>query len=105
MAFYRRNKYQEHSYGMEGWGWAGSHEVADKGYVFTKTSQIASIGAHFHLSISHKAAKSMAILITQSYGELQLAVCFLKEYPAIWRWYEHSWTSDKPQKQATAKAA
>ena len=49
---------------MEGWGWAGSHEVADKGYVFTITSQIASIGAHFHLSISHKAAKSMAILIT-----------------------------------------
>ena len=28
---------------MGGWGWVGSHEVAGKGYVFTKTSQMASI--------------------------------------------------------------
>ena len=32
---------------MGGWGWVGSHEVAGKGYVFTKTSQMASIGAIF----------------------------------------------------------
>ena len=32
---------------MEGWGQVGSHKVAGKGYVFTKTSQMASIGAIF----------------------------------------------------------
>ena len=32
---------------MRGWGQACSHEVAGKGYVFTKTSQMASIGAIF----------------------------------------------------------
>ena len=32
---------------MGGWGWVGSHKVAGKGYVFTKTSQIASIGVIF----------------------------------------------------------
>ena len=30
---------------MGGWGQAGSYKVADKGYIFTKTSQMASIGA------------------------------------------------------------
>ena len=33
--------------GWEGGGWVGSHKVADKGHVFTKTSQMASIGAIF----------------------------------------------------------
>ena len=32
---------------MHGARWAGSHEVAGKGYVFTKTSQMTSIGAIF----------------------------------------------------------
>ena len=32
---------------MGGWGWVGSHKVAGKGYVFTKTSQMASIGIIF----------------------------------------------------------
>ena len=33
-----------------GWkdgGWVGSHEVAEKGYIFTKNSQMTSIGAIF----------------------------------------------------------
>ena len=37
----------------------------------------------------------MAKLISQSCGELQLAVCLPRGYGAIWRWPEHSWTSDK----------
>ena len=32
---------------MGGWGWVASHEVAGKGYVFTNTSQMASIGVIF----------------------------------------------------------
>ena len=31
----------------EGGGWAGSHKVVGKGSVFTKTNQMASIGAIF----------------------------------------------------------
>ena len=41
----------------------------------------------------------MAKLISQSYGELQPAVCSPRGYAAIWRWPVHSWTSEKPQKQ------
>ena len=33
--------------GGRGAGWVGSHEVAGKGYVLTKTSQMASIGVIF----------------------------------------------------------
>ena len=38
---------------------------------------------HFHLHILHKAAKSMAKLISQSYGELQLTVILSRGYGAI----------------------
>ena len=33
--------------GWEGGKWVGSHKVADKGYDFTKISQMASIGVIF----------------------------------------------------------
>ena len=33
--------------GWEGGGWPGSHKVVGKGYIFTKTSQMASLGAIF----------------------------------------------------------
>ena len=56
-------------------------------------------------STCHKAANSMAKLIIQSCGEWQLAVCLSRRDGAIWRWHEHLWMSNKPQKQATAKAA
>ena len=49
-----------------------------KGYINTVNSQMVSVGANgvFHLHKSHKAAKSMAKLISQLCGELQLAVCW-----------------------------
>ena len=47
----------------------------------------------------------MAKLISQMCGELQPAVCLSRGYVAIWRRLKHSWTSDRHQKQATAKAA
>ena len=47
----------------------------------------------------------MAKLVSQSCGELQPAVCLSRGNGAILRRPEHSWTSGKPQKQATAKAA
>ena len=45
----------------------------------------------------------MAKLITQSCGELNLAVSFSRGERAIYRPPDQQWTSDKPQKQATAK--
>ena len=38
---------------MGGWGWVESHEVAGKGYIFTKTSQMASIGVIFTSTLYH----------------------------------------------------
>ena len=60
---------------------------------------------HFHLHILHKAAKSMAKLISQLCGKSQLAVCLSRGYAAILRRPKHLWMSERPQKQATAKAA
>ena len=56
---------------------------------------------HFHLHIPHKAAESMDNLISPLCGELQPAICLPRGYAAIWRWPEHLWTSDKPQKPAS----
>ena len=47
----------------------------------------------------------MAKHISQSCGESQLAVCLSRGDGAILRILEHLWTPNKPQKQATAKAA
>ena len=52
-----------------------------------------------YIHISHKAVKSMAKLNDQLCGELWLAVCLLCHLKTT----EHSWTSDKPQRQASAK--
>ena len=85
--------------GWEGGGWVGSHEVAGKGYVFTKTNQMASIGVIFtstyHTKQLNPWPNSSA---SRACGELQPAVCLSRGYTAIWRWPVHSWTSDKPQK-------
>ena len=59
-------------------GAGSSSKVTGKSYVFTKTHQMASIGAIF-TSTSHKAAKFMAKLISQSYSELQPTVCLPRD--------------------------
>ena len=66
---------------------------------------LASIGAIFTSYTTHKAAKSMAKPISQSCVESQLSVCLSRVDGAIIRTPEDSWTSHKPQKQATAKGA
>ena len=61
-----------------------SHKIVDKGFVNIKESQLVAIHwCHLLLYISHKATKSMAKLISQSCGELQLAVCLSREDGAI----------------------
>ena len=80
----------------------GSHEVAGKRYVFTKTSQMASIGvivtSTYHTKQLNPWPNSSASRVV-NYS--QLSACQGNMQP---RRPVHSWTSDKPQKQATAKA-
>ena len=80
----------------------GSHEVAGKGYVFTKTSQMASIGVIFtstyHTKQLNPWPNSSADGVV-NYSRLSACQGDMRRRPV------HSWTSDKPQKQATAKAA
>ena len=75
-----------------------SHEMMGKGYVFMKNSQMASIGAIF-TSILHKAAKSLAKLISQLCGELQSAICLSRKDGAVLRPSEHLWMSDRLEKE------
>ena len=66
---------------------------------------MASIGAICIFTyVSRKVAKSMAKHISQLFCKLQPVVCLSREDVAIWRPHEHSWMSDKPEKEATGKA-
>ena len=58
---------------------------------------------HFQLHILHKTAEPMVKFISHMCGKLQLAVRLSREDETIYRLPKHSWMSDKPQKQATAK--
>ena len=80
-------------------GWMGIHEVVGKGYVFTKNSLKDFHWCHYHFYISHKAAKSMAKLISQLCGESQSAVMLAKERWAIQWSPEHSWMPDRLEKR------
>ena len=56
------------------------------------------------LKLSQNIAKSMAYIINQSYGDFQQGGCLYKPTSDIQWTPEHSWMSDRPQKQASAKA-
>ena len=75
----------------------GSHEVVGKGIISGENGQMASTVI---ILCAHKAAKSLAKLINQSCGELRLVVCLSSHLKTT----KYSWTSNKPQKQALAKA-
>ena len=49
-------------------------------------------------------AKSMAYIINQSCGDFQQGGCLDKPTSGIQWTPKHLWTSDRPQKQASAKA-
>ena len=55
-------------------------------------------------SNGHKTAKSMAYIINRSYGDFQQGGYLYKPTNGIQWIPEHSWMSDRPQKQASAKA-
>ena len=56
------------------------------------------------LKLSQNIAKSMVYIINQSYGDFQQGGCLYTPTSGIQWTAEHSWTSDRPQKQASAKA-
>ena len=55
----------------------GSLKMMDKGYINTENNKMQ--WCHIQLHISHKAAKSMAKLTSQTRGDLQLALWLSKE--------------------------
>ena len=90
----------QQSYGGGGLGWWRAVKWWAKATSTLKTTNDIH-WCHFQLHVSHKIAKP----IRQSCGELQLAVCLSRGVGAIYRPHKHSWTSNKPQKQARTKAA
>ena len=61
-------------------------------------------GGPIALKLSQNIAKSMAYIINQLYGDFQHGGCLYKPTSGIQWTLEHSWTSDRLQKQASAKA-
>ena len=61
-------------------------------------------GGPIALKLSQNIAKSMAYIINQSYGDFQQGGYLYKPTSSIPWTPKHSWTSDRPQKQASAKA-
>ena len=53
---------------------------------------------------THNIAKAMAYIKDQSDGGFQQGGCLYKPTSGIYWTPEHSWRSDRPQKQALAKA-
>ena len=86
---------------MEGGGWWG----ATKWRVTAELCIFQGEMAHKEaLKLSQNIAKSMAYITNQSYGDFQQDGCLYKPTSGIQWTPEHSWTSDRPQKQASAKA-
>ena len=90
---------------MGGWEQVGSHEVVGKGYDNTENSQMLSIGTIFTSTYHTKQLTPWSNSSTQLCGKLQPTVFLSMGDGAILRPPEHLWISDKPEKQATAKAA
>ena len=91
---------------MEGWGRAGSHKVAGKHYIFSKSSQMASIGVIFTFTYHTKQLNpwpnsSASRVVNYSW----LSACQGEMQPFESDPDTRGHLHDKPQKQATAKAA
>ena len=54
--------------------------------------------------MSQNIAKTMAYITNESGGDFQQGGCLYKPTIGIQWTPEHSWTSDRPQKQASEKA-
>ena len=82
----------------------GSHEVVGYSGALHFSRWNGPKGGLIALRLSQNIAKSMAYIINQLYGDFQQGGCLYKPTSGIQWTPEHSWTSDRPQKQASAKA-
>ena len=84
----------------------GSHEVAGYSRALHFSRSNGPQGGPIALKLSQNIAKSMVYIINQSYGDFQQGGYLYKStsHGGIKWTPEHSWTSDRPQKQASAKA-
>ena len=81
----------------------GSHEVAGYSRALHFSRGNGPQGGPIALKLSQNIA-TMAYIINQSCGDFQQGGCLYKPTSGIQWTPEHSWTSDRPQKQASAKA-
>ena len=88
---------------MEGGEWWGATKWQVTAELCIFQGEMAHKEDPLH-SNCHKTAKSMAYIIIQSYGDFQLGGCLYKPTSGIQWTPEYSWMSDRPQKQASAKA-
>ena len=89
---------------MEGGGWlrATMWGVTAKLCIFQ--GEMAHKEAPIALKLSQNISKSMAYIINQSCGDFQVGGCLYKPTSGIQWTPKHLWTSERPQKQASAKA-
>ena len=85
---------------MEGGGWG----VAGYSGALHFSRLNGPQGGPTALKLSQNIAKSMVYIVNQSCGDFQQGGCLYKPTSGIQWTPEHSWTSDRPQKQASAKA-
>ena len=90
--------------GVEGWGVVGSHKVASYRWALHFSRWNGTQGDPIALKLSQNIAKSMAYIINQSCGDFQQGGCLYKPTSGIQWTPKHLCTSDRPQKQASAKA-
>ena len=87
-------------------GWADSHEVAGTSYVFTKTIQMASIGAIFTSKYHTKQLNPWPNLsASRVVNSSRLSACQRDMEPFEGDPSTRGCLHDKPQKQATPKVA
>ena len=85
-------------------GGGGSHKLAGYSGALHSQGEMAHKEASIALKLSQNIVKSMAYIINQSCGDFQQGGCLYKPTSSIQWTPEHSWMSDRPQKEASAKA-
>ena len=83
----------------------GGWIVAGKGYVNTENSQMVSIGAIFTSTYHTKQLNPWPNSLASCVVNYSWVSDYQGEREPIYVPPEHSWMSDKPQKQAIAKAS
>ena len=96
--------YQHHKHLYRGGGWWGATKWQVTAELCIFQGEMAHKDGPIAIKLSQNVAKSMVYIINQSYGDFQQGGCLYKPTSGIQWTPRHTWTSDRPQKQASAKA-